>query len=247
MVVAIYSATIFICLCAFVCGVVKYIIIIYSLEDEQKKGDHMSNYIQSALSFWRACLLFALVAPLASADVHVLTNSNFEKNTQASTGSTTGNFFVKFYAPWCGHCKALAPKWEALGDASDPPVRNTLFAKVDCTGNGKEVCSRFKVRSYPTLILFAQGKMYRYDGKRDDASIRAFAEGGYGEEKGDAVPPVPNFFSKLIDTISEDMNEILDKRKNAAVALILAGVPLGFILGFFFAVCVCHQEKEKKA
>lgn len=33
-------------------------------------------------------------------DVVVLTESNFEQETQASTGATTGDWLVEFYAPW---------------------------------------------------------------------------------------------------------------------------------------------------
>jgi thioredoxin domain-containing protein 5 len=48
----------------------------------------------------RLLLAVALVLSLSSADVQVLNDKNFEKITQASTGSTTGSWFVKFYAPW---------------------------------------------------------------------------------------------------------------------------------------------------
>ena len=43
---------------------------------------------------------------------------------------------VKFYAPWCGHCKDLAPKFAELSER-ESPVR---FGEVDCTEHG-DLCA----------------------------------------------------------------------------------------------------------
>lgn len=42
----------------------------------------------------------AIAAEENTGDVQVLTEENFELLTQASTGATTGDWLVEFYAPW---------------------------------------------------------------------------------------------------------------------------------------------------
>ncbi len=65
-----------------------------------------------------------------------LTVANFEHLTQASSGSTTGDWFVEFYAPWCGHCKRLMPIWEEIADILKNEDNSYVnIAKVDVPEN----------------------------------------------------------------------------------------------------------------
>jgi len=82
--------------------------------------------------------------------------------------------FVKFYAPWCGHCKTLAPIWEELGEAFADDD-NVVIAKLDATAN--KLPPTLAVKSYPTLILFtAKGKQVSYNGERDLPSLKSWVD-----------------------------------------------------------------------
>lgn len=69
-------------------------------------------------------------------------------------------------APWCGHCKSLAPKWaEAAKKAKklSPPIP---LAKVDADAH-KDLGSKFDVSGFPTIKWFKSGVASDYDGPRE--------------------------------------------------------------------------------
>jgi len=77
---------------------------------------------------------------------------------------------VEFYAPWCGHCKALAPEWEKAAASLKGKVP---IAKVDCTEE-ESLCQDFEVQGYPTLKLFRNGESSPLEVARKAEPIIAF-------------------------------------------------------------------------
>jgi protein disulfide-isomerase A1 len=116
-------------------------------------------------------VLFALLAftiaaePEVDEGVLVLTTENFDE-----TIAKYDQILVEFYAPWCGHCKKLAPEYSkaALRLAELDPV--VPLAKVDATEE-KDLASRFEVKGFPTLKWFVNGEAQEYKGGRVEDEI----------------------------------------------------------------------------
>ncbi|XP_013791839.1 protein disulfide-isomerase A3-like, partial [Limulus polyphemus] len=108
-------------------------------------------------------LIVYLAGFAIASDVLDLSGSDFEDKVKEHD-----TMLVEFFAPWCGHCKRLAPEYEKAATNlkdNDPPVP---LAKVDCTSDfGKETCSKYGVSGYPTLKIFKQGEFSaEYSGPR---------------------------------------------------------------------------------
>jgi len=92
---------------------------------------------------------------------------------------------VAFTAPWCGHCKTLAPIWETLATdfVNEPSV---LIAKVDAEAeNAKALATEQGVSSYPTIKYFPKGSSepLPYEGARDEKAFVEFLNTNAGTHR----------------------------------------------------------------
>ncbi|CAL5874912.1 uncharacterized protein PFLUO_LOCUS9214 [Penicillium psychrofluorescens] len=79
---------------------------------------------------------------------------------------------AEFYAPWCGHCKALAPKYEEA--AQELKAKDIPLVQVDCTAE-EELCRTYEVDGYPTLKVFRGAEDPKpYGGARQTESIVSY-------------------------------------------------------------------------
>ncbi|KAF2707391.1 protein disulfide-isomerase [Pleomassaria siparia CBS 279.74] len=111
------------------------------------------------------CGLLAAVA-LAS-DVHELKKDTFK-------GFVEENDLVlaEFFAPWCGHCKALAPEYETA--ATTLKEKDIALAKIDCTEE-QDLCQQYGVEGYPTLKVFrGPNNISPYTGQRKADAIISY-------------------------------------------------------------------------
>merc|ERR1712166_1190958 len=110
-----------------------------------------------------ACLVLGLHG---SQRAEVLTDENFHALIKGDT------WIVDFFAPWCGHCKKLAPEMDKLVSMVEGVAK---VGTVDATAI-KGVANAFDVHGYPTLKLFQNdgATVTDYKGPRDADGLQKF-------------------------------------------------------------------------
>jgi protein disulfide-isomerase-like protein len=114
----------------------------------------------------------ASLLTLSAANVPILNGETFDAATKDQ------NAMIKFYAPWCGHCKRMTPAWNELhehhGDSK------LVVAKVDCTKeDSKDLCRKMGVRGFPAVKYQVSHKVGEgwqdYHAARDIVQLKNFA------------------------------------------------------------------------
>ncbi|KAJ8319298.1 hypothetical protein KUTeg_004389 [Tegillarca granosa] len=152
----------------------------YKPETDDLGTDSVKSFVQSVLDGKLKPHLMSEEIPddWDAKPVKVLVGKNFHEVVR----NADKHVFVEFYAPWCGHCKQLAPIWDQLGDKYKDDS-NVVIAKMDSTANELE---DVKIQSFPTLKFFPKGeyKVIDYNGERTLEAMSKFVASGGTEGAG---------------------------------------------------------------
>lgn len=115
------------------------------------------RFLPNLMKLLAALVIVALLSVATSAmydgkdeNIAVLTPENFD----ATVTKSKETWLVEFYAPWCGHCKALTPEWKTAAKALKGIVR---LGVVDADKHGA-LGAKFKVEGFPTIKIFGEKK-----------------------------------------------------------------------------------------
>lgn len=163
----------------------------------------------------RLSTLFLGLLPLGAwaSNVLELDGSNFDNHV----GKGKPPALVEFYAPWCGHCKNLAPVYEQLGDAFAHAKDKVSIIKVDADGKGKELGKKYGVSGFPTLKWFTGdgSEPEAYNGGRELNDLAEFVAKKSGVRSKIKPPPPSAVISADLDNFKD---VVMDPSKDVLVA-----------------------------
>lgn len=165
------------------------------------------------LHFLLGSALLALLVTLttAASAVKDLIPSNFDEVVLKSGKPA----LVEFFAPWCGHCRNLAPVYEELGQLFASVEDKVTIAKVDADEN-RSLGKRFGIQGFPTIKWFdgKSDKPVEYNGGRDLESLAGFVSEKTGiKPKG--LKKEPSLVQMLSD---QSFNKVVGGEKHVLVA-----------------------------
>ncbi|KAL8657681.1 MAG: hypothetical protein Q9226_001673 [Calogaya cf. arnoldii] len=95
-----------------------------------------------------------------------------QESFQKLVTNTQDPWFVKFYAPWCHHCQALAPSWHQMAKELQGKLN---IGEVNCDVETR-LCKDVRVKGYPTIHFFRGGERVEYEGLRGLGDLVSYAK-----------------------------------------------------------------------
>jgi len=158
-------------------------------------------------------LVVAFVLAYANAKVTVLNKKNFYK-----TIGKDKHVFVKFYAPWCGHCKRLAPVYEELAAAYEKESDKIIIAELNADEE-KDIAKKYDIKGFPTIKLFTANTETPID-YTDDRSLEAFVD--FLEHETGIKAKIPKVHSDIVVLNSGNFDEVVFAPNVNALVLFFA-------------------------
>jgi protein disulfide-isomerase A1 len=100
--------------------------------------------------------------------VYVLVGKAFDKIVM----DTTKDVLVEFYAPWCGHCKKIAPIYDEVAKNLSHNT-NLIIAKMDATTNEVEAVS---IQGFPTIKFWPANDKKNPIDFNDERTVEGFTK-----------------------------------------------------------------------
>ncbi|KAL6080578.1 Protein disulfide-isomerase 2-3 [Balamuthia mandrillaris] len=152
------------------------------------------------------CLQLVAALPYGkNSGVIELTPQNFVSTVVNSPKYT----LVEFYAPWCGHCKALSPEYEKVAKNLQGMIQ---VAAVNCdVESNRPLAGKYGIQGFPTLKLFKSGSdtpVEDYQGPRTAAAIVSWLTAKLNEKGIQRV-------------VSSNVEEFLEKGKDTSASVLL--------------------------
>jgi len=97
------------------------------------------------------------------------------KNFHSIVEDPTKDVLLEAYAPWCGHCKTLEPKYKELGERMNKYSDSLTIAKIDATANS--LPPAYNVKGFPTIFFIPankKGSPIKYEGQREVEDLVSF-------------------------------------------------------------------------
>ena len=183
-------------------------------------------YAQHTLSAATLCLVVQVAFFVFAADADATAEASVRQLTFSDfmpTLENHKNVLVEFYAPWCGHCKALEPEYKAAAERLKKEGVDCLLAKVDATAEDM-LAGFFSVKAFPTIKFFqnsvtpvdftggrTSGEIYKWVKAAVQAGAQGKSVGTVMKEAAETARKV-NEFEGVMKTLPKLENKVIGKK-----------------------------------